>query len=685
MAFSKTMKVNLVLLCALCAYAFQDNTLYFKSQKVARNDQETVDIDDSPGVGRAFEGIGAISGGGATSKLLVNYPEKERNEILDYLFKPGFGASLQIFKVEIGGDIQSTDGTEASHMHDSWEENYQRGYEWWLMQEAKKRNPNIKLFCLPWGFPGWIGKGTNDPYTDPQQTANYVVKWIRGAKTVYNLTIDYVGIWNERHYNIQYIKTLRKTLDGNGFENTQIVAPDDFGWSIAYDIKKDQDLYNMIHAIGSHYPGTMSTEFAQKTKKSLWASEDYSTFNDEVGGGCWARILNQNYVDGLITSTISWNLIGSYYPNLPFPRNGLMTAMQPWSGHYVVSTPIWVSAHTTQFVPLGWRYLKHHKGVAKLAKGGSHVSLTNDARDQLTIVIETMSHDHSICVRPKLPPYDVSPQTITIALKGNFRKFTKLNVWHSKLLFNGSDSQMFIKEDPLVFEDGLAQLSLDVDEVYTLTTLNTGEKGAHPKPSDPAPFPNYINDDFSTYEEYQEPFYLAPQIGSYEVRKVGGEKVMRQTVLQTPVYWCDSETLGKTMSIIGSYNWTQTNISVVFEIPAVNGTDGVFVAARVDQGGCKSNEAMGIFYFVFPITGKVMVTNDLARTNVLYSGAVPLVAGKHQMSLNVTESKAEGYYDHKQVFSIDLPDTPKNGWAALGTDSYGLADFHSYSLNVPKK
>ena len=31
-----------------------------------------------------------------------------------------------------------TDGTESSHMHTSDDENYQRGYEWWLMVEAKK-------------------------------------------------------------------------------------------------------------------------------------------------------------------------------------------------------------------------------------------------------------------------------------------------------------------------------------------------------------------------------------------------------------------------------------------------------------------------------------------------------------------------------------------------------------------
>ena len=30
------------------------------------------------------------------------------------------------------------EGTESSHMHEPWDENYSRGYQWWLMTEAKK-------------------------------------------------------------------------------------------------------------------------------------------------------------------------------------------------------------------------------------------------------------------------------------------------------------------------------------------------------------------------------------------------------------------------------------------------------------------------------------------------------------------------------------------------------------------
>ena len=71
--------------------------------------------------GRTFDGIGAISGGGGNSRLLADYPAAQQQQIYDYLFKPGYGADLQILKVEIGGDTNSTDGSESSHMHTaSW-------------------------------------------------------------------------------------------------------------------------------------------------------------------------------------------------------------------------------------------------------------------------------------------------------------------------------------------------------------------------------------------------------------------------------------------------------------------------------------------------------------------------------------------------------------------------------------
>jgi galactosylceramidase len=67
-------------------------------------------VDDSHGLGLRWEGIGAISGGGATTKLLMDYDPKVASDILDFLFLPGFGLSLQMLKVEIGSDTDATEG-----------------------------------------------------------------------------------------------------------------------------------------------------------------------------------------------------------------------------------------------------------------------------------------------------------------------------------------------------------------------------------------------------------------------------------------------------------------------------------------------------------------------------------------------------------------------------------------------
>jgi len=100
-----------------------------------------------------YDGHGGLSAG-ASSRLLYDYPEKQRAEILDYLYKPNFGASLHMTKHENGGDVQSTDGTESSIMHTRHDLNYSRGYEYWMMSEAKTRNPDVLTYLLSWGVPG---------------------------------------------------------------------------------------------------------------------------------------------------------------------------------------------------------------------------------------------------------------------------------------------------------------------------------------------------------------------------------------------------------------------------------------------------------------------------------------------------------------------------------------------------
>src|SRR5579862_4896238 len=176
---------------------------------------------DGRGSGRIFQGIGGVSAG-ASSRLLIDYPEPYRGQILDYLFKPNYGASLQDLKVELGGDMNSTAGSEPSHMHTASDQNYNRGFEWWLMEQAKLRNPNITLGILAWGAPGWIGNGQ----FFSQDAINYIINYIQGVQTYHNLTINYVGILDERPYDPNWIIELKAALLAHGL-TTKIVAADE--------------------------------------------------------------------------------------------------------------------------------------------------------------------------------------------------------------------------------------------------------------------------------------------------------------------------------------------------------------------------------------------------------------------------------------------------------------------------
>ncbi|XP_041810336.1 galactocerebrosidase isoform X2 [Chelmon rostratus] len=639
---------------------------------------QTYVLNDKEGLGRVFDGIGGLSGGGATSRLLVNYAEPYRSQILDYLFKPNFGASLHILKVEIGGDAQTTDGTEPSHMHYENDENYFRGYEWWLMKEAKKRNPNITLMGLPWAFPGWVGHGKNWPYDFPDITATYVVSWILGAKQYHDLDIQYVGIWNERNFDSKYIKVLRNMLDKVGLVGVGIIAADG-NWSIAKSMIVDTYLNDSVEVIGAHYPGTTTVTEALKTQKKLWSSEDYSTFNDEVGGGCWARILNQNYVNGLMTATISWNLVASYYEDLPFGRDGLMTAEEPWSGNYVVESPIWITAHTTQFTQPGWTYLQT---VGHLTQGGSYVALT-DGKGNLTVVIETMTHDHSVCIRPPLPAFNVTSQNATFQLKGSFASIKELQVWRSQFNFKTKKASFFEKLSSLKLSDGSFTLTLAEDEIYTLTTITTGRKGSYPDPPPSARFPKVYKDDFNVRNPlFSEAPGFADQTGVFEYYinlTDPGPHVFtfRQVLTQRPVTWATDA--DQTISVIGDYQWQDLTVTCDVFMESVQ-TGGVFIAARVDKGGQSIRSAKGVFFWVFA-DGSYKVTNDLAGQTVLAEGQSGTRAyGWHTLSLTVTGQYASGMLNGYLLWKNAVVLTPKNGWAAIGTRSFELAQFDNFAV-----
>lgn len=638
----------------------------------------TYTVSKAAGVGRRFDGIGGLSGGGCSTRLLADYSNTTYGQILDYLYLPDFGASLHILKVEIGGDVQSTDGTEPSHMHSADDENYERGYEWKVMVEAKRRNPDVILYGLSWGFPGWVGEGTKSPWTN--STVTYTMKWILGAKKYYNLDIDYIGIWNERSWDKSYTLRLREAINVAGLK-TKIVAHDAW-WQVCDDLVKDAEWAAAIDVLGGHYPAAKIPANCASLNKTQWASEDMAVSWD-TGAGCWARELNQNYVRANLTTTIAWDLINSFYDHLEFEGAGLLRAVQPWADYYQVGQVIWAAAHWGQFTKPNWFFLRHGAGVGLLNHGGSYVALTDSTGEQLTIIVETMNRDSSQCRFSSSDVYTTTYQTATFQLDSSFAHVTQLFVFFSN--FTTIDvNQAFVYKGIVKLDSGSFTLTLPVGVFYTLSTIN-GTKGAYETQAVSTPFPIPYQDDFNKYAVASEAAYFADQSGTWEIVDTVGQhgKVMRQMVTELPISWCKE--MPYPYSVIGDPYWHQPfNVSADVLIEK---TGTAFVAVGVSRGSCDAG-GVGSSAIVFSIdttnSGSWKLAASTNLTNPVSSGSTPVTADTwYTLTLTVLEDHSEAYINGNLIGRCSLSISTSSGWVAIGS-SWDNVQFDNFCLESPR-
>ncbi len=481
---------------------------------------QQVTIDGRSG-GLTFDGIGALSAGGS-SRLLIDYPEPQRRQILDYLFKPGYGAALQILKVEIGGDTNSTDGAEPGHMRTPSEVDCDRGYEWWLMEQAKARNPQIKLSALQWGAPGWAGTGAARPTVWTDRDVDYLTTWL-GCARRHHLHIDYLGGWNEGYSDAAWFVRLHQALHERGYGDTKVVADDSFNWDVVPSLTKDAAFRSAVDVVGQHYVCGYLNDYlhcpspaaARSLGKPLAASEQGSLPYDS-GARPLARALSRPYIDGAMTSTVNWSLIASWYDTMPFQASGLMGANEPWSGAYVAGPSIWAMAHTTQFTRPGWRYVDSAKGY--LDGGGSYVALRDPRSDDYSLVVETIDA--------------TAPQRLKVTATGGLSP-APVNVWSSDL--SSSDSRRWFRHDPSVRSGDT--VTLEPGRVYTLSTTRGQGRGDAVSPSS-APLRLPYRDGFDA-PPGTVPRYVSDLDGAFETAPCTGRTggCLRQVISQQPVWW----------------------------------------------------------------------------------------------------------------------------------------------------
>jgi O-glycosyl hydrolase len=506
---------------------------------------------DPKGPGRVFDGVGAISA--SSSLLLYDYPEPQRSQMLDYLFKPKYGASLDIFKFEIGADTNSTTFAEPSHEREPGQINCHRGIEWWMAKEAKARNPEIKLYALMWGAPGWFknGKLWGDDHVQ------YLMTWLGCAKEN-GLHIDYLGGGNERYDPpppVSFYVALHKAL-AKEYPDIKIVASDEHAppnyWHIATEMLSDPNGPASIAILGEHdvchwrslYQHCDASADARASGKPLWNSEQ-STQDAVAGAEPLARAMNRNYIDAWLTGNINWSIVAGYYGDTNTGGQGLIVAETPWSGAFQVSKSLWVDAHTTQFVRPGWRYLD--LASTYLTSGASFVTLYSPKTSDYTVVIESADA--------------TTDETVRFA-PANGLSTAPASLWVTDLS-STNPADWFVDEGAQAGHG--VTVTVKPHHLYTISTV-TGQNRNGPveaalagkkraaQTGDVLPLP--FREDFEHVDETHRARFFQDQAGAFETAPCEHGRsgtCYRQVVRMQPVLWHNGGRFPST--IVGDPDW----------------------------------------------------------------------------------------------------------------------------------
>ncbi|WP_282035773.1 hypothetical protein [Saccharicrinis aurantiacus] len=501
--------------------------------------------------GRTFEGIGGVSAGGSTD-LLYDYTDPHRSQILDILFKPKFGAGFQHLKVEMGGGENSTCGSEPSHAitREELKNPVSRGYEFWLMKEAKDRNADMILEYLPWSFPAYL-----KPNIYTKESAEYFVSFLDVAKRDWGLDLDWVAAAeNENDTDRDWlVNDLCPMMNARGYEDVKIQGPDDNSgdWQIFEELEKDPEFDKVIEAVGYHYVsgreftedmvdgrGRPTTEKAKASGTPLWASEDWSwTGKDWGGAGALnlARLYNKFYIRDKITKTLIWAPIGSIYKSVTWDKAGAMKANSPWSGYYEVWPTIWATAHTTQFAdPHSWQYLDGGCGLFDASTyKGSCVTLKEKNSSNWSMIICTKDSEN---------------------IEVNIRKGLANKIVH---VWKSDENDQFVQQESIYPKKGVFTIELDPNCIYSLTTTEGQQKGQYEIPEETA-FPFPYKEDYEDREAGDLPKYHSDQTGSFVIAKrEDGTNCLKQINPEQGYDWMRVYRRSniKANTLVGDVNW----------------------------------------------------------------------------------------------------------------------------------
>jgi galactosylceramidase len=571
--------------------------------------------------------------------MLMSYPEPQRSQILDMLFKPNFGAAMTTLYSEVGGDCNSTESTEPSHMHSSTDQNYRRGWEWWIIDEAKKRNPSITLDAVAWGAPGWVGNGT----FWSQGMCDYYVKWIQGLKSTYGYDLDAIGCRNEAGVSISFVKMFKATLLSNGLTNVKLQAFDNWGagkWDFVAQFSTDPALAAAVDVISAHTTWNSPwsetqipmPDYVKNCGKPLWDSEEH--FNGQTGYNQATAVVNAcnaNYISMGITKTVFWHLISAFYPFEGWYGYSVGTASTPWSGNYEMYPALWGFAHYNQFVKLGWQYVDGGCGNFGSDNSiGTYVTLKSPANTDFSIIIETKGA--------------TTNNTVTFNIGGGLPNAKTLCVWRS------NPTAQFVRQSDITPVNGSFTITIETNSIYSISTTTGQQKGSYSIPAATTfPLPYYETYDHYTNSEQWGylPYYNVDVEGVFEIadRPDGTGKCLRQVVPQLPNSW-GSTWAPETM--LGDVNWTNYEVSadVYFD-------NGGWAGVIGRMSGLNGNICQCYYLRLNPAGAWALyATTSSGLGTSLASGSVTLTGQWHNLKLRFSGTTITGFVEGNQVCNI---------------------------------
>ncbi len=600
--------------------------------------------------GLEFKGIGAVTSNGM-SRLLYDYPENIREDILDLLFLPSFGASFHTLKVEIGSDANGTGGTEPSHMRSRSDFDISRGVGLKMARAAKDRNAAIILDAIRWGTPAWTTGSYNDKYL-------YYLNFLRGAKDKYNLDFDYLAPdENEGDYDIPWVvDILRPGLDRDGFSNVCLTGADSTEeWNIAAMVQGNPDLRNTLAAITRHYKQDSPQE-AKDCGLPIFNTEDLAPFRNKFEYALMmAYKIIRSYVSGRMVQYVMHPVIESMYDSVPYSYKAILAADSPWSGHYTIEPGLWVTAHFTQFAKPGWRFIDC---ACTSSYGISSLCLKDPENSGLSIILLNLREtEEEICI-------DISGFDISV-----------LKCWIT------NEEKQFIRISDLIRKGGKFSLAIPGKSIVTLTTTSGQRKGSDylsiPPQSD---FILPYSDDFSTYEKGAQPCYAVDQGGAFEIGESDGRKCLQQVITRDlkPVDW-ERRPTPPPFTLLGSELLTNCITTIRFRFE------------ELSQSACKNYVMLGLranwapARWDFPQSYNLRLYED--GRWLLSNGFTALRAGCidnfnplswHTVSVKSVYEKVYASIDRNNIAEV-TDHALSSGNIVIGS-SYSLVSFSDFSI-----